>query len=51
MDDVKAFEMDPQRMRRVGQPSVRKGICCQEVAELVVHRWLRRSYTQPYPGV
>ena len=42
MDDVKALEMDPQRVCQVGQPAVRKGIRCQEVAEFVVHRWLWR---------
>jgi hypothetical protein len=34
--DVKCFEADPHRMRRIGKSAVRDGIAHHEVAEFVV---------------
>lgn len=38
---MQAFEMSPHRVDRIGQPSMRKGIRSQQVAEFVMNRRFR----------
>jgi hypothetical protein len=50
LDEAKAFEVDPHRVRRIRQPPVRIGVSCQQVREFIVDDWFGNRQDRQQDG-